>query len=127
MPTPDAMAAAVRDYARRFSAGDRAGWLGLFVDQPTIIEPADAPPRGREALEQSFDGTVSAGLRVALTPLRVIANGRDAVMHMQVNLTFPDGRVTESSVIEIFSFADDGRIAAMRAFIQPDEKDHHEA
>lgn len=119
MPTAEQMTAVAHDYARRFSAGDREGWLALFVEQPMIVEPADAAPRGREALEQSFDGTKAAGVRVALKPLRVIANGQDAAMHMQVQATSPSGDVSETSVIEIFTFAEDGRIAAMRAFLDP--------
>ncbi len=119
MPTVEQMTAVAHEYARRFTEGDREGWLALFVEQPTIVEPADAAPRGREALEQSFDGTKAAGVRVQLKPLRVIANGHEAAMHMQVQATLPSGDVSETSVIEIFSFAQDGRIAAMRAFLDP--------
>ncbi|KTR81937.1 hypothetical protein NS277_15895 [Novosphingobium barchaimii] len=119
MLTSEQMTAAVHSYARLFSAQDRAGWLALFVDRPIIIEPADAPLRGREALERAFDDIKAAGVHIALQPLRVIANGHDAAMHMKVRATLPDGSVHESSVIEIFTFADDGRIEVMRAFLDP--------
>lgn len=121
MLTHEGMKAAAYEYARCFSAGEREAWLDLFVEEPAIIEPADSAPRGREALERSFDGAKAAGMRVALEPLRVIANGRDVAMHMRVRATIPGGSVSENSVIEIFTFADDGRIAWMRTFVDPEQ------
>lgn len=111
---------ALRQYAQRFTMGDREGWLSLFVEQPVIIEPADAAPHtGRQTLERAFDGTREAGVTVRLEPCFVVANGNEGAMHMRTHLTMPDGSVMESSVIEIFTFAADGRIERMRAFLQP--------
>ncbi|PSO11885.1 MULTISPECIES: hypothetical protein [unclassified Sphingobium] len=57
----------VRHYAALFSAGDREGWLALFVEAPLITEPAHAAPcEGRAPLEQAFDRTRASGTCVAL-------------------------------------------------------------
>ena len=117
MPTTAHMEQAAAGYARLFAAGDREAWLGLFVENPEIIEPADAAPRGREALEEAFANTVGAGLKVELTPHRIIANGNEAAMHMGIRVGLPDGTVIETSAIEIYTFTEDGRIARMRAFL----------
>lgn len=108
----------LRQYAHRFTARDRDGWLDLFAETPEIIEPADSEPRrGRYPLEEAFDGVTEAGVKLALEPLRIIVNGADGAMHMQVTTTMPDGSVQQTSVIEIFTFEPGGKICKMRAFL----------
>ena len=117
MPSKAHILATVERYANAFSARDRAGWLALFTEDVEVAEPADAPiRRGKEVFAQVFDAVYGAGMQVALKPLRVIVNGNEAAVHMQVHVT--DGKAaTENSVIEIFTVAEDGRIARFRAFL----------
>ena len=117
MPSKEMIEAAARRYAQCFTAMDREGWLNNFVEEPELIEPADAPlRRGREHFAQSFDGVKAAGVKVVLTPLAIIVNGNEAAVHLKVEIGSGQ-EIRESSVIEIYTVADDGRIARMRAFL----------
>jgi len=109
MQAPEYVAAAARRYAETFSAGDRESWL---------IEPADAlPRRGRAVFAGIFDAVESSGRRITLEPIRIIANGKWAAVHMSVRVLLPDARVMENSVIEIFEVSDDGHIERIRTFL----------
>ncbi|WP_028226331.1 nuclear transport factor 2 family protein [Paraburkholderia ferrariae] len=118
MQAPEYVAAAARRYAETFSAGDRESWLGCLTEDVELIEPADAlPRRGRAVFAGIFDAVESSGRRITLEPIRIIANGKWAAVHMSVRVLLPDARVMENSVIEIFEVSDDGHIERIRTFL----------
>jgi len=114
------LAERTRQYAVRFTARDRAGWLALFADDPEVIEPADATPQhGRAVLEQAFDGIERQGLTVRIEPHEIIVNGREAAMYLHAFIARPDGTVTCRAAIDLFTFDEAGRIARMRGHLGP--------
>ncbi len=117
MPSHDDILQLVERYAATFSARDRAGWLAIFEEDVEVYEPADSPlRRGRAVFAKVFDEVLAAGIEVRLQPLRVIVNGNEAAVHMQVHMV-SGGTVTDTSVIEIFTVSDAGRIARFRAYL----------
>jgi steroid delta-isomerase len=105
-------------HRRRFNAGDRAGWLANFVDEPYLEEPVGTPRRlGRDAFAAVFDAYWAAGGGPGIPPFDVtVVGGREIAIYLE-GAPRDDG--ADRAIIEIFEIADDGRIAGSRVFIDP--------
>jgi hypothetical protein len=105
---------AISEHRRRFNSWDKAGWLDLFVENPSIEEPVGTPIRfGREVLAGNMDGLQKAGMEIPEFE-KVVVCGREAAVTMTL-------QVGESLVpiIELFSFDENTRISGTRVFMPP--------
>ncbi len=114
--------ATVERYCAAFSARDRDAYVALFVDDAWIEDPVGTPRRdGHAGIGAFFDE--SSGMADAIElrqtgPVRVAAG--EAAFPMQARPTI-GGSTFVVDIIDVMTFADDGRITTMRAFWDPAE------
>jgi ketosteroid isomerase-like protein len=120
-----------RDMAVRsmtaIEAGDRDAWLALFADDgivedpigPSMFDRDGKGHRGKEAVAAFYDTTISSG-RVRFAIRESYAAGSECANVGTITTTLPDG--TRAVVDGVFTYrlADNGRIAALRAFWETD-------
>jgi steroid Delta-isomerase len=105
---------AISEHRRRFNSWDKAGWLDLFVENPSVEEPVGSQVRiGREVFAANMDALQNAGMEIPEFDAIVVC-GREAAVTMTL-------QVGESSVpiVELFSFDDNARISGTRVFMPP--------
>ncbi|MEU7811710.1 nuclear transport factor 2 family protein [Pseudonocardia sp. NPDC049154] len=112
---------AVERHRALFNAADRAGWLANFVEEPFLEEPVGSPVRhGREHFGAVLDALAAHGVRATIEPPEVlVVNGAEAAAHLRV-CSVAGGVESWTSVVEIFTVAPDGRVAGIRAFVEPE-------
>jgi steroid delta-isomerase len=114
--------ATVEAYCAAFTARDRDAYTGLFTEDAWIEDPVGTPRReGREAIGGFFDE--SSGMADAIElrqtgPVRVAAG--ECAFPMQARPEI-GGTTYCVDIIDVMTFADDGRITTMRAFWDPAE------
>jgi steroid delta-isomerase len=117
MPDRDAMIAAVKTHCRASTERDFDAWVKIWADDAVVEDPIGATPhRGIEALRTTFWAmSRSAMPRLTLTE-EVIVCGNEAVAIMEVEVGPADSRRKLAPVVDHFTFDDDAKIVAMRAF-----------
>jgi steroid delta-isomerase len=121
MPDPATLRATIDNYAERFSAGDRDGWVDLFTADARQEDPVGTPVNiGHEAIGGFYDNMVGGfGVpRLALSAEPIIV-GNEAMVELNVVAGSGEGRVRIPRIIDHMTFADDGRISSLRAFWDP--------
>jgi len=116
--TGGAVAASVERHRDLFNAGDRAGWLANFVDEPYLEEPVGSGVRrGRRHFAAMFDAAHAVGVTAAIPPFDdVVVCANEVAVYLRGRPLAGDvGR----GIVEIFEVASDGRIAGARVFIDP--------
>jgi steroid delta-isomerase len=110
----------VKRYCRAEADKNREAWLELFAPDATQEDPVGAPVnQGHAALGAFFDAT-AAKMDVALRPTAPpIVAGREAIVFLQVHIGSGTERVLLAPIVEHLVFDDDGRITALRAFLDP--------
>jgi len=116
----DTIRATIDRYTAAFSAGDRDGLLACFTDDACIEDPVGSPRlQGMDAIGGFFDQNQALADSVELRrtgPVRVAAG--EAAFPMQARPTI-GGTTYCIHIIDVMTFADDGRITTMRAFWDP--------
>ena len=109
----------VDEYITRMNAGDWEGVAALFDRDASVEDPIGSEPeRGIEAIAAFYRRNTRNPMRIALAgPVRVA--GREVAFPFSVSLNI-DGAATKIDVIDIFSFTQEGKIGAMRAYFGPD-------
>jgi steroid delta-isomerase len=102
----------------RWNLADHDGWLKLFHPDIVIDDPVGAPTKhGLEAAEKSWEAGFSLDPWFVV-PGPVIVCGNKAAFtasHMSVL----GGRPVMIQDVEIWEFADDGRISRVSAYYEP--------
>lgn len=119
-------AATIRDtverYCAAFTARDRDAYVSLFSDDAWIEDPVGTPRRdGHAGIGAFFDESSGMADSIELRqtgPVRVAAG--EAAFPMQARPTI-GGATFVVDIIDVMTFADDGRITTMRAFWDPAE------
>lgn len=108
---------AVDAYCAAFSARDRDAYVGLFTSDAWIEDPVGAPRHeGRDAIGAFFDSSAALAdsIELRLTgPVRVAAGECAFPMQARPNI---GGTTYCVDIIDVMTFADDGKITTMRAF-----------
>jgi len=115
--TNDQIQATIHRYVEVFSAGDKAGYLGLFADDATVEDPVGADVvRGPDGISAFWDGVrgMSPEIELQLTGAPRLAAG-EAAFPMRAITTMGDAKMAVE-IIDVMTFADDGRITSLRAF-----------
>jgi steroid delta-isomerase len=88
--------------------------MALFSDQPTVEDPVGSPVRdGREAVRE-FYSHISGTVRLArIGPACVV--GKKAAFLFRLDIE-RDGERRVYASIDVFTFDDDGHVAAMVAY-----------
>lgn len=115
--TNDQIHATIQRYVEVFSAGDRDGYLSLFADDATVEDPVGAEVvSGRDGIGGFWDGVRSMSPEIALelTGEPRLAAG-EAAFPMRAITSLGDAKMAVE-IIDVMTFADDGRITSLRAF-----------
>jgi steroid delta-isomerase len=118
MATEAQIKATIARYQETFSSGDKQGWLGLFVEDGTVEDPVGSVPRkGRAEIGQFWD-EVHATLRGITTEVTMgpAVAGHEAALAFEARLELDNGTFI-LPIIDVMTFADDGRLVSMRAFV----------
>jgi len=113
---------AVEAYCAAFTAGDQDAYVGLFADGAWIEDPVGTDRyEGKEAIAGFFAQSSSLAESIELRqtgPVRVAAG--ECAFPMQARPSI-GGAILVVDIIDVMTFADDGKITAMRAFWDPAE------
>jgi steroid delta-isomerase len=115
--TNDQIRTTIDRYVEVFSAGDRDGYLSLFADDATVEDPVGGDiVRGPEGIAGFWDGVraMSPEIELQLTGPPRLAAG-EAAFPMRAITTLGDAKLAVE-IIDVMTFADDGRITGLRAF-----------
>ena len=113
----DQIRSTIDRYVEVFSAGDREGYLSLFTDDATVEDPVGAEVvSAPDGLAGFWDGVraMSPVIELQLTGLPRLAAG-EAAFPMRAITTLGDDKLAVE-IIDVMTFADDGRISSLRAF-----------
>jgi steroid delta-isomerase len=115
--TNDQIRSTIDRYVEVFSAGDRAGYLALFTDDATVEDPVGSDvAHGPDGIAAFWDGVraMSPEIELQLTGAPRIAAGQ-AAFPMRAVTALGDAKMAVE-IIDVMTFADDGRITSLRAF-----------
>ncbi len=115
--TNDQIRSTIDRYVEVFSAGDRAGYLALFTDDATVEDPVGSDVvHGPDGIAAFWDGVraMSPEIELQLTGAPRIAAGQ-AAFPMRAVTVLGDAKMAVE-IIDVMTFADDGRITSLRAF-----------
>ena len=119
--TAERMRAVMEAYLETWRRNDPEGRFRLFVDEPVVEDPVGTPPyRGRDNVLAFWKQAAWPGVTFDATLHKFITCGREALAHFTIRLV-GGGRPSMSiEVHETVRFADDGRIAELRAYWNQD-------
>jgi steroid delta-isomerase len=120
MPDAATIRATVDRYIGQFA--DRAAFLANFAEGAWIEDPVGTPRHeGIDAIGAFYDQTHGLSAEISLErtgPVRVA--GGEAAFPFQARTVLGGGTFV-IDIIDVMTFAEDGRIATMRAFWDPAE------
>jgi steroid Delta-isomerase len=106
----------VARYAAAVSARDVEGVLALFSDDAVQRDPYGATPNvGAEAIATFLGNAFGAGTATLFEALAVHTAADRVAIDFRVSVTFGSGTMVIEG-IEVFTVADDGRIAEVDAY-----------
>ncbi len=112
---------AVERYSRAFSSRDLEALLSLFTEDAVQTDPANGPANvGREAIAAFFQNSYDATTSSSWEAQAVHCCGDVAAVDFLVRVEMEGGSARIEG-IELFGFADDGRIASVVAYWGDDD------
>jgi steroid delta-isomerase len=107
--------AMVEQYIRALTEHDMAAISNLYADDATVEDPVGSEPLiGKAAIIRFYEVAFSSGISARLDgPVRIAAN--HAVFPFVVELNPGNGEM-RIDVIDQFTFNDDNKVIAMKAF-----------
>ena len=111
------MRATMDAYLESWRRNDPDARLKLFVEEPVVEDPVGTPAyRGREAVREFWKQAAWPGVEFGATLHKLITCGREALAHFTIRLVGAGRPTMNIEVHETVRFADDGRIAELRAY-----------
>ena len=115
--SPERMRATMDAYLESWRRNDPEARFRLFVDEPVVEDPVGTPPyRGRDNVRQFWKAAAWPGVEFDATLHKFIACGCEALAHFTIRLVGGGRPPMSIEVHETVRFADDGRIAELRAY-----------
>jgi steroid delta-isomerase len=110
------------------AAGDREGWLALFADDAVVEDPIGPSAfdtegkghRGREAIAAFYDSVIAPNESVVFTIHQSFLCGEELANVGVIRITLAGGAAVEVDGVYTYRRSPDGRIAALRAYWEPD-------
>ena len=121
-----------RDLARAsvaaVEAGDRDGWLALFADDaivedpigPSAFDPEGKGHRGATAIAAFYDNVIGANESIKFDIRQSFLCGDEIANVGLIRITVAPGMVVEVDGVYTYRRSPDGKIAALRAYWEPD-------
>ena len=120
MPTTEQVLATLEAYVKNFSAGDRAGWVGLFAPDAVQEDPVGSPANvGHEAIGTFYDAMLAGGTPQLSFLQDPIICGDEAIMFLTACTGEGDGQVRVPQIVDHVRLDDEARITSLRAFWDP--------
>lgn len=113
------MRTAMQAYIDNFNKRDLQALVNLYTDDATVDDPVGNDTRtGRWQIEAFYAESLKTGATLTLSaPIRT-SHANSAAMAFTVELELPEGRF-RIHVIDVMTFANDGRFASMHAYWGP--------
>ena len=104
-------------------AGDRDGWLSLFVpdaivEDPigvSVLDPQGTGHRGTDAIATFYDNVIGPN-QVRFTIRESWEAGSEVANVGRITTTMPDGLVVHTDGVFTYRVNDDGQVTALRAY-----------
>jgi steroid delta-isomerase len=118
-PAPNEIETTIEAYRKAFAAADREGWIALFTEDCEQIDPYPSEPnRGHEMLGAFWDRTFMLASNFEFDMRGLAVAGDRAAMTFTLSMEAGGARY-EFDGVDVFEFADDGRIAKLTAYWDP--------
>lgn len=124
-----ARAASQRSYSA-VAKGDLAEWLTVYAEDavledpvgPSMFDPEGRGHRGHEGIAAFWQQAIAPIASFAFEITDSFANpGSDTCANIgRIRTAFPDGSHTTTDLIMVYVVNDDGRVASMKAYWEPD-------
>jgi steroid Delta-isomerase len=124
-----ARAASQRSYSA-VARGDLAEWLTVYADDaviedpvgPSMFDPEGAGHRGHEGITAFWNTAIAPIAKFEFEIIDSFANpGSNSCANIgRIRTSFPDGSHTMTELIMVYVVNDDGRVASMKAYWEPD-------
>jgi len=122
-----ARSASQRSYSA-VARGDLEEWLTVYAEDAVLEDPVGPSmfdPEGKG--HRGHDG-ISAFWHLAIAPIESFefvihdshANGNTCANIGTITTTFPDGGKVDTDLVMVYVVREDGRVASMKAFWEPD-------
>ena len=125
-PARDASLASYDAVSRK----DKDAWLALFADDawiedpvgPSMFDPEGKGHRGHEGISAFWKLAIEPIEKFEFEIYESFANpGSNTCANIgRIKTSFPDGSYTITDLIMVYVIHDDGRVASMKAFWEPD-------
>jgi steroid Delta-isomerase len=122
-----ARAASQRSYSA-VAKGDLEEWLTVYAEDAVIEDPVGPSMFDPEGKGHSGHDGIRAFWELAIAPIETFrfvihdshANGNTCANVGTITTRFPDGTTADTDLVMVYTIHDDGRVASMRAFWEPE-------
>ncbi|MGH3360826.1 MAG: nuclear transport factor 2 family protein [Nocardioides sp.] len=122
-----ARTASQRSYAA-VAKGDLEEWLTVYAEDAVIEDPVGPSMFDPEGTGHHGHDGIRAFWELAIAPIESFrfvirdshANGNTCANVGTITTTFPDGGVVDTDLVMVYTVREDGRVASMRAFWEPE-------
>jgi steroid delta-isomerase len=119
MPSAQQITETVRRYLELVATGQVDDVVDLYADDATVEDPAGGEVHiGREAIRGFYANLLGAKSETDVVTLRAL--GHEAAFFWALIVDLGEGGKMRIEIISVMTFADDGKIASMKAYWGPD-------
>jgi steroid delta-isomerase len=110
-------------------SGDREGWLALFADDgvvedpigPSVFDPEGNGHRGVGAIAAFYDNVIAVNESIRFSVQQSLLCGDEVANVGVIRITLAGGSAVEVDGVYTYRRSPDGRIAALRAYWEPEK------
>jgi steroid delta-isomerase len=110
------------------SAGDLEQWLTVYAEDaviedpvgPSMFDPEGKGHHGHDGIRAFWDLTIATIERFRFHIRESHANGNTCANVGTITTRFADGTVVDTDLVMVYEIHDDGRVASMRAYWEPE-------
>ncbi|WP_203336477.1 nuclear transport factor 2 family protein [Nocardioides limicola] len=122
-----ARVASQRSYAA-VAKGDLDEWLTVYAEDaviedpvgPSMFDPEGLGHHGHDGIRKFWDLAIAPISEFVFTIHDSHANGMTCANVGTITTTFPDGSAADTDLVMVYTVNEDGRVASMRAFWEPE-------
>ncbi|WP_435747259.1 nuclear transport factor 2 family protein [Nocardioides sp. SYSU DS0663] len=122
-----ARAASQRSYSA-VAKGDLQEWLTVYAEDavledpvgPSMFDPEGRGHHGHAGISAFWERAIAPIHRFEFTIEQSMANGNTCANVGRIRTSFPDGSHTTTELVMVYVVDEDGRVASMRAYWEPE-------